>query len=285
MTGLSSKMIGQRIRALREQRKLSQDDLAAALGLHRQSISLMEQGKRDLTAMELDKLTRFLQVSFDDIMAPEVRKPHKKEPADLRFQPEKLRQALLYLLTLVGGRANVGETVLYKLLYFCDFNHYQKTGRPITGLTYRRLQFGPVPQRSQFSPVIEDMMDEKMLQRFEHTYFEKPQIRYFALRDPNISILSPEERTTIEAVAQRLGGMNAREIEEYVHHDIPWEATEHQGVISYELAHERSEPYSVWTEEEMNRAAESAQAEDTERDIPPMSAEEIAYYETLPEAR
>jgi len=278
-------MIGQRIRALREERSCSQDQLAHAMGIHRQSVSLIEKGKRELTAVELDALARYLQLSYDDILAPAVRRSKVNEKAGPHFQPEKLRQTLLYLLTLVGGRANAGETVLYKLLYFCDFNHYQKAGRPITGLTYRRLQFGPVPQRNQFSTVIEAMVQEQILQRFEHTYFDKPQTRYVALRDPDASTLSTQERATIDAVVEHLGGMNAREIEEYVHHDLPWEATEHQGIIRYELAHERSAPYSVWTEEESDRGTEGAQMEDMEREIPPMSAAEIAYYESLPDAR
>src|SRR3989344_8036987 len=117
---INPKSLGQRIRMLREARKMSQDDLGKAIGIHRQSVSQLEQGKRDLTAVELDQLARFLQVSFDDILSPPVREPKREERPAIRFQPEKFRAMLLYLLKLVGGKPNVGETVLYKLLYFCD---------------------------------------------------------------------------------------------------------------------------------------------------------------------
>ena len=284
MQPVSAKKIGEQIRRIRAERGLSQDDLGSALGLHRQSISLLEKGERELTAVELDTLARFLQVSYDDILAPEVKKPEGQlRTTGLRFEPEKLREMLLYLLELVGGRPNVGETVLYKLLYFCDFNQYEKCGKAITGMTYRRLQFGPVPQRNQFQQVIDAMVTQEELRTFEHAYFGKPQLRYIPLRDPDASMLREDERKTIEEVAAKLGFMNARQIEEYVHGDAPWEATDHQKPISYELVHWRTEPYALMTEEELDAAFEQAAAEDVEKHLEPMSAEEIAYYESLPD--
>lgn len=281
---ISPKTLGSRIRALRTQRDLSQDDLAKGLKLHRQTVSLIEQGKRDLTAVELDALARLLQVTYDEILAPEIRKSRQTEGA-ARFQAEKLRQLLLALLAKVGGRPNVGETVLYKLLYFCDFNHYEKTGQSITGMTYRRLQFGPVPQLNQFAPVIEQMMQRKELQKIVHEYFGNPQTRYIPLCEADPDSLNAEECATIQEVIEKLGLMNASQIEEYVHGDAPWEATEHQLPIKYELVHWRTEPYAAQTEEEMLQRAQDAGAEDILEKIEPMTNEEIAYYESLPDRR
>lgn len=281
MTGISPKSIGQRIRSLREERGLSQEDLAKALGIHRQSVSLIEKGNRDLTATELDDLARFLQVSFDEILAPEVRGQSTDHSSGMRFQPEKLRNLLFYLLELVGGRPNVGETVLYKLLYFCDFDHYEKKGKPITGMTYLRLQFGPVPRRKQFEEVITQMLQEKKLQRIEHEYYDMPQVRYIPLSEPDTDILSNEERRTIESVVQKLAHMNARQIEEYVHGDAPWEVTEHQKVIDYNLVAWRLDPYSVVSDQEKDRMLEEASLSDSEKYLEPLTDEEVKYYMSL----
>ncbi|MBU2213016.1 DUF4065 domain-containing protein [Patescibacteria group bacterium] len=282
MTGISTKSLGQRIRKLRTDRSLSQDDLAKALGLHRQSVSLLEKGERDLTATELDELARFLQVSYDDILAPEVKEPVKGSTnKGIRFQPEKLKQLLLFILEEVGGRPNVGETVLYKLLYFCDFNHFEKTGKPITGMTYRRLQFGPVPQLNQFSAVVEKMLGKKQIQKLEHEYFGKPQMRYISLCDPDRDALSDGEIATIREVTEKLGRMSATQIEEYVHGDAPWEVTEHQAPIAYELVHWRTEPYALYTEEEVLSMMQDAAVADSEKHLDPLSQEEIEYYENL----
>src|ERR1700730_10142855 len=51
---LTTQLIGARIRALREERKLSQDDLARVFGFKdRQTVSAIETGERRLTAEEL----------------------------------------------------------------------------------------------------------------------------------------------------------------------------------------------------------------------------------------
>jgi len=39
---------------------------------------------------------------------------------------EKFKEVLLYILGKVGSKPNIGQTVLYKLLYFIDFNYYEK---------------------------------------------------------------------------------------------------------------------------------------------------------------
>jgi len=288
MTPLSRKFLGDRIRALRTERKLSQEDIARALGIHRQSVSLLEQGKRDLTALELDELARFFQSPYEEILGDspqklkELKRGSKKER---RLEPQKLRNLLLYILEKVGGRPNIGETVLYKLLYFCDFDHYEKTGKSITSLTYRKLQFGPVPRQSQFNPVIEDMLEHEEMRKFPQPYHGKQQIRYVALTEPDVRLFTSEELRTIDSVLGRLGHMNAVEIEEYVHGDVPWAATEHQKPMDYELVHWRSDPYSMVTEEEKDRLAEAAQCEDLAKHLEPLSFEEAQYYESLPDLR
>lgn len=285
MTPFSRKSLGERIRALRMERKLSQEDISRALGIHRQSVSLLEQGERDLTATELDELARFFQVPYDEILgeSPKKLKEMKKEAKkEIRFEPQKLRNLLLYILEKIGGRPNLGETVLYKLLYFCDYDHYEKTGKSITSLTYRKLQFGPVPQQSQFNPVVEDMLDHEEMRKFPQPYHGKEQIRYVALTEPDVRLFSPEELRTIDNVLGRLGHMNAVEIEEYVHGDIPWAATSHQGSIDYQLVHARVAPYAQRSESTRSGVVEDAQFADLENALGPLPDDEYQYYTSLP---
>ena len=41
------------------------------------------------------------------------------------FDPKKLKNVILYILEKCAGKPNVGETVLYKLLYFIDFDNFE----------------------------------------------------------------------------------------------------------------------------------------------------------------
>lgn len=52
-----------RIKELRQNRKLSQNDIAKLLGVTRQAISLYEQGKRQLNKNNIDTLANYFNVS------------------------------------------------------------------------------------------------------------------------------------------------------------------------------------------------------------------------------
>ena len=49
------------------------------------------------------------------------------------LQVKKFKNVLLYILERCAGKPNVGETVLYKLLYFSDFNYYELYEEQLTG--------------------------------------------------------------------------------------------------------------------------------------------------------
>lgn len=61
---LNPEILGQRIRQARERQGLSQEELAAALGLGQRAISELENGKRRLPITDLPDLARHLDVSL-----------------------------------------------------------------------------------------------------------------------------------------------------------------------------------------------------------------------------
>ena len=54
---------------------------------------------------------------------------------------KKFKEVLLYILEKVGSKPNVGMTVLYKLLYFIDFDYYEKFEEQLLGATYIKNHF------------------------------------------------------------------------------------------------------------------------------------------------
>ena len=68
---MSANFIGSRIKALREERKLSQDDLARMFGFKdRQTVSAIETGARRVTAEELVLAVEKLGASLDYFTDP-----------------------------------------------------------------------------------------------------------------------------------------------------------------------------------------------------------------------
>lgn len=59
------------------------------------------------------------------------------------FKQDAAIQAILYILQNMGGTCDIHKC--HKILYFADNEHLSKYGRSITGDTYIRMDFGPVP--------------------------------------------------------------------------------------------------------------------------------------------
>lgn len=56
----------------------------------------------------------------------------------------KLKNVILYFIEKLNG---VFVTKMNKLLFFADFLSYRENGQAITGLSYKAIQYGPVPER------------------------------------------------------------------------------------------------------------------------------------------
>ena len=67
------RIIGQNVRAERELRKMSREDLAETLDLTVSHIGLIERGERGTTAVTLEKLAHVLNISIDSLFAPSDR--------------------------------------------------------------------------------------------------------------------------------------------------------------------------------------------------------------------
>jgi len=248
--------LGRKIKQLREQVGLSQEDLAERLKISRVSVSQIETGQRKISAKETACFAKFFNITSDILLDLEKdiqvtlehqTKSRDKKPVGIRISvPQKniskFKEVLLYVLQQVASQPHVGETVLYKLLYFIDFDYYEKYEEQLIGATYIKNQYGPTPK--EFSSIVEEMKGtDLMLVRSQ--YFKYPQRKYLPLREPDLSKLSTRELETIDQVLRRISGMNGREISDYSHYDVPWLTTENGEVIDYESVFYRTPPYSV----------------------------------------
>ncbi len=254
--------LGKRLKELRERQEMSQDMLAKKLSLPRPAISQIERGERTITADELIKLSDVFHIPIETILGlkeqPEVVLSEVREkPPNYTARPakpqlrinvpqkdlQKFREVLLYILDQVGSKPNIGETVIYKLLYFIDFDYYEKYEEQLIGARYQKSKFGPTPV--EFARIVERMISDGEIEKVKSKYFDFPQTKYLPLRKPDLSRLSAAELNTIEDVLKRLSEMNASQISEYSHNDVPWRTTKDGEMIEYEAVFYRTRPYSV----------------------------------------
>jgi transcriptional regulator with XRE-family HTH domain len=253
---LSQAQIGKRISELRKLKNLSQADLAKNINLSRSSLVQIESGNRCVDILELQRLSMVLGFSLDQFMSEnfasiqqiEYNTEEKPEKQEERIsvpclQVNKFKNVLLYILERCAGKPNVGETVLYKLLYFSDFNYYELYEEQLTGASYRKLPFGPVPQK--LDTIINQMIDNGQIQRVKTEYFGLQQTRYLPLEKANLTQLKASEKDVIDRVIEQMSDWSAAAISTYSHKDIPWLASKEGDEIDYELAFYREAPFSV----------------------------------------
>ena len=253
---LSQKLIGQRITELRKMKGLSQENLAKSVKISRPSLAQIELGNRSVDILELQKLSLILEFSLDDFISKDFsarqevkgneEKKSKKEVERISvptLQISKFKNVLLYILERCAGKPNVGETVLYKLLYFSDFNYYELYEEHLTGANYRKLPYGPVPQK--FDTIIGQMIEKGQLQRVKTEYHGYPQTRYLPLEKADLTELKASEKEIIDKVIEQMSDWSAAAISNYSHKDMPWLASKEGEEIHYELVFYRDAPFSV----------------------------------------
>ena len=172
-----------------------------------------------------------------------------KEADDLQIRTvekdlAKFKQVVLYVLNKVGEKPNFGETVLHKLLYFIDFDYYEKFEESLMGGTYLKNHYGPTSD--DLAPLIKEMREQGEVEAITSQHFGYPQKKYLARTDPDLDILSEREINHIDEVLARLTDKSATELKQLSHEDMPWKSARyHKKPLSYESVFYRDERHSV----------------------------------------
>lgn len=253
-------MIGEFIQKLREKNQLSQEFIAIKLGLSRPTYIAIEKGQRDITINEAKSIAELFNISWEELINERessnnvIIKKSKDTNSEIRESNlrisipqknfEKFREVLLYVLSKVGAKPNVGETVIYKLLYFIDFDYYEKYEEQLIGATYLKNHFGPTPV--EFKKLVDDMIKIGELEIVKSKYFQHEQKKYLAVRLPDLSkLINAQELQHINDVLSRLSDKNATELSDYSHQDVPWIVTAEGKPIDYESVFYRTPKTSV----------------------------------------
>lgn len=250
--------LGQRIKQIRKSIGLSQQTLAEKIGVSRPSLSQIENGERRVCAEELEKLAAAFNLSVDVLLDPDKEPQIMIKESTPAYETEaaatmrinvpqkniqKFREVLIYILNKVGAKPNIAETVIYKLLYFIDFDYYERYEEQLIGATYLKNKYGPTPL--EFRKIADQMMAKGEIIEIKDKYFEYPRRKYLPLRKPDLRIMKGNEIKIIDDVLDRLSDMNARQISDYSHSDVPWLTAENGKTIEYEAVFYRMPPYSV----------------------------------------
>ncbi|MDD4875095.1 MAG: DUF4065 domain-containing protein [Candidatus Pacebacteria bacterium] len=248
-------MLAKFIQQQRTKRKMTQEYLASELGISRPTYLQIERGEREVVISEAKKLAAIFGMPLINFLSEKepgrsviIEKMSVKKSDNLQIRVtkknlDKFKQVLLYILNKIGGKPNVGETVLHKLLYFIDFDYYEKFEETLMGATYIKNHHGPTSV--ELSSIIKEMQKQGEIELVKSQYFKYLQKKYLPRKRPNLDILSAREIGHIDDVLARLSDKSAAEIENYSHGDIPWQSAQDGKPLSYESVFYRDEKYSV----------------------------------------
>jgi len=247
------------LKLLREKKSFSQEEVAGQVELSRPSYALIEKGEKDLTLSQAKIISDLYGITLDSLIkgdpteqievdVKKTSKENTKKEEGVRISVpqrklDKFKEVLLYILEKVGSKPNVGMAVVYKLLYFIDFDYYEKFEEQLIGATYIKNHFGPTPV--EFIKVAKQMIEKSELEEVKSSYFKKEQTKYLPRRSSDLSKLSAQELNHIDNILARLSDKNASEMRDYSHKDVPWIIAEDGKAIEYESVFYRTEDTSV----------------------------------------
>ncbi len=206
------------IRSLRKERKLSQQEIAEKMAISRSSYIAIEQGKRELSLVEAEKLANLFGISLDELMNTST--PNY----------EKYRQMILTFLRLSG---TITKTKLAKLLYFADFGWFYYHLQSMSGMQYRKMQYGPVAE--SYFAIIDDMFDkgEIGIDQTKDGAMIISQTRSGA--KSHISMVGEEEKKLIKDIEKKWKNKKTVEVVDFTHKQFPYLFAQDNEVVSYVL--------------------------------------------------
>jgi uncharacterized phage-associated protein len=156
---------------------------------------------------------------------------------------EKYKQIILYICSKLGKKVR-GKKKLAKLLYFVDFDFFEKNQKHFTGDKYKALPMGPFPV--SLNEITHEMEKEKVLKIEsvnEHNGYNATEV-YTCLKEPKISVFSKEEKGMLDRVIKKYGSLNGKQLEDLTHAEAPYLGTEPKKEIAYELAFYRGTDFN-----------------------------------------
>lgn len=157
---------------------------------------------------------------------------------------KKYESVILYLAKKLGGEVR-GKKKLAKLLYFVDFDFFEKFEKPITGDRYKRLPMGPFPEK--MPEILSSMVLDGMITiaQEEDAPGLIPTEVYKALKEPQIDLFSEDEKKMLDRVVDLYGGLSGHQLEILTHAEAPFIGTEEGKEMMYELSFYRGTDFAT----------------------------------------
>lgn len=215
----------QKVKEFRVEKGLSQEQVAKAIGVSRPTYTAIESGKQNLDLDEAQKLAKLLGIGIDELLSGVI--------PDI----EKYKHMILtYLRMNISNDGKIPKTKLAKLLYLADFAWFYKNLESMSGMQYRKITYGPVPD-TFFRAIDELEAAGKIV--IDHKNTDGKEMFLIGESESNknekIKTLTKEENSLMEKIAEKWKGKKTQEIVNFTHNQLPYFLCRDNEIIPYEL--------------------------------------------------
>lgn len=155
-----------------------------------------------------------------------------------KIDQKKYKNAIIFFAQKIQN-GTLGKLKLMKLLYYLDFDFFEKYGRSITGDEYLRFEMGPVPRQAK--SLLEKMNGKEIKitkRKIANGYNDQEHIEALTSFDPNV--FEPEELLMLADVASKWEKFTGSDMKSASHGEAPWIAAKPNEVIDYNLVYYRN---------------------------------------------
>jgi len=155
-----------------------------------------------------------------------------------KISEKKYKNTILFFANKIQN-GTLGKLKLMKLLYFLDFDFFEKYGRSVTGDEYLRFENGPVPRMAEKIIKMMDGKDIRIIKKKVGTGYNDQQ-HIEPLKGFDVKLFSKEEILMLEEIAGKWEKFSGSEMKTASHGEAPWIATKPNQVIDYNLVYYRN---------------------------------------------
>ena len=195
------------------------------IGVSRPTYTAIEAGKQKLDIEEAQKLAKFFGIGVDELLSGNI--------ANI----EKYKHMILSFLRMnLSGDGRIPKTKLAKLLYLSDFAWFYNHLESMSGMQYRKMDYGPVPDT--FFRALDELEEcGKII--VDHKITEGKEMFLISESDSNknekIKTLSKEEGVLMKKIAEKWKDKKTQEIVNFTHNQLPYFLCREDELIPYEL--------------------------------------------------
>lgn len=181
-----------------------------------------------------------------------------KRPIRFKISYDKLIEIITWIAKMKPG---IDIYHLVKVLFYADKKHINRYGRPITGDTYYRLDYGPVPTAAS-NIIKEDLwLSPKNLSNVKSALIidKKNNFKLTAAREPDMSYFSKSDQRMLEESLREYGDLSFDELYKTTHSERCYIETMHREIIDYALLVDENNPHKDEILEDLKEFSEYVQ--------------------------